>query len=196
MPSNPNESDFFEVPEGNEQAFFWIRKVDQAGFPVQLRFVEAAYSKAKYFRDYRAAELPDLAVRAYIVEDSVYCASRAQLGGEVGSTKGYLVTTVTRRIDKQIVRDSQIVFRGGNNPAAANTDPQVLQNEILFRQLLANMPPEDRPPWEAQLLGFKIKEIAAKLDIAPDTLSARMQRSARELKKRLLGLKPEGKTKH
>jgi DNA-directed RNA polymerase specialized sigma24 family protein len=187
---------YFEVPEASE-AFFWIRKVDLEGFPVQARFADAAYKKAKYFREYRASELQDSAVRASIVEASVYSASRAHSFAAVLSAKGYLLTTFNRLVDKRIMRDGRIIYRSPNNGEMNGgvdfkATPLDLENRIFCRQALDAMSPEDKWAWESRMAGYSVRELAGELGISPDALSARLKRSLQEARKGLLDLDPKG----
>lgn len=182
----PIESGF--EPPDPKGVFFWIRPTDDDGFGADRAFVEAAYLKATDLRLYRWRDLRDDAVRADLVNDAVYAASRAQKGNAVRDPKGYLFTVFARMADAYIAKERTLTQAPSSElnrlekRRADRTTAEIskLDRAILRSQVLNVMPPEERQAWERRLTGYEVQEIAADLNISPDCLSTRMRRAARE----------------
>jgi RNA polymerase sigma factor (sigma-70 family) len=182
----PLESGF--VQPDPQRVIFWIRPMDDDGFQADRAFVEAAYVKANELRLYRWRDLRDDAVRADLVNDAVYAASRAQKGTAVRDAKGYLFTVFTRLADAYIAKEKALTQAPSSElerlekRAAHRTTAEMakLDRAILRSQVLNVMPPAERQAWERRLTGYEVQEIAADLNISPDCLSTRMRRAARE----------------
>ncbi|HEX7362231.1 MAG TPA: hypothetical protein VF283_17205 [Bryobacteraceae bacterium] len=184
-------TEFFGVRSAQERPFFWIRPVDEKGFQVEKRFAEAAYQKTRDLRLYRAQELPDGAVRAELVEQAVYAASRAEKSDEVRDARSYVFAAFARLVDERIARErniehappSELDRRPAGTVWSGASDAANIDKKILRRQALNAMAAQDRWAWEQRLLGFDLPEIAAELNISADCLSTRMRRAIQEASK-------------
>jgi DNA-directed RNA polymerase specialized sigma24 family protein len=193
--SSTARSEYLKTSGGNDKVFFWIRPVDEEGFEVDPRFVEAAHQKASDLRAYRADELLDGAIRAELVETAVYAASRARRGEPVRDAKRYVFATFARLVDERITRDRLISHEVPEKleqlSLASSSAPRDIEHRILCDEILGAMDPEDRWAWERRVIGYEIREIATELNITADCLSTRMRRGLRQAV-RMLGLRSEG----
>ncbi len=182
--SSTARSEYLDTSQANDQVFFWIRPVDEDGFEVDKRFVEAAHKRARDLRAYRARELPDEAIRADLVEKAVYAASRANRNEPVRDPKRYLMAAFARLVDERIARerfvDQQAPEEIDQLPLASESGPQSIERRIVCDQILNAMDVQDRLAWERRVLGYEVQEIAAELNVTADCLSTRMRRGLRQ----------------
>jgi hypothetical protein len=187
--SSAAPTEFFYGLSGQERPFFWIRPVDEDGFPVDRQFAEAAYQKTRDLRLYRARELPDAAVRADLVERAVRAASRAEKTEPVRDAKSYVFATFVRLVDERIERERTVEnvqpSKLDRRTASAGADSSSIERDILKREALEAMRPEDRWVWERRLLGYHVEDIAAELGISAECLSTRITRGIRAVHARL-----------
>lgn len=184
-----NSSKFLQRAARSGQLLFWIRDTDERGFPVDMRIVEAAFRKAQDLRRYRARDLRDDAVRSGLIETAVYRASRASRFDPIRDVNGYVFQVFKRLVDRELAQDRLVTPRDvgaldrfGWRKTAINS---AMEKEILARELLALMNPQDRWAWERRLLGYELKEIATELNITPDCLSTRLRRAVTQVAHRL-----------
>lgn len=189
--SSTARSEYLDTSQAKDQIFFWIPPVDENGFEVDKRFVDAAHSRARDLRAYRARELPDEAVRAELVEKAVYAASRAKRTEPVRDPKRYLLATFARLVDEYIARerfvDQQSPEEIDRLPLASDSASQSIERRIFCDEILNAMDVQDRLAWERRVLGYEVQEIAAELNVTSDCLSTRMRRGLRQAA-RMLGL--------
>jgi DNA-directed RNA polymerase specialized sigma24 family protein len=55
--------------------------------------------------------------------------------------------------------------------------PTNVENAIVRREILDAMPAEDRCIWERRLLGYRVQQIAADMNVSPKCISMRMKRA-------------------
>ena len=193
--SSTARPEYLEAPQAHDQIFFWIHPVDEEGFEVDPRFVEAAHQRARDLRTYRGGELLDDAVRAELVETAVYAASRARRDDPVRDPKRYVFTIFARLVDERIAKDRLLTHQAPEEleqlSVASPVGPPSIERRILCDEILDAMEPEDRWAWERRVLGYEVREIATELNVTADCLSTRMRRGLREAA-RLLRLTSEG----
>jgi hypothetical protein len=182
--SSRAQPDSLYAHAGRDRPFFWIPVVDESGAEVDKRFAEAAYEKIRDFRSYRSQELLDEAVRANLVEKAVYAASRAEKLEPVRDVKAYIFATFARLVDECIAKERETehaspselerlqVARDG--PAQQQTK---VEKAILQGQVLDAMVAEDRRIWERRLLGYRVHQIAADMNVSAKCISMRMRRA-------------------
>lgn len=170
---------------GQDRPFFWIAVVDESGAQVDKRFAEAAYEKARDFRLYRSQELLDEAVRANLVEKAVYAASRAERLEPVRDVKAYIFATFARLVDERIAKEHDLEhaspselerLQGARGGFTAQRQTNI-EDAILQGQVLDAMAAEDRRIWERRLLGYKVQQIAADMNVSVKCISMRMSRA-------------------
>jgi DNA-directed RNA polymerase specialized sigma24 family protein len=168
----------------------WIRETDPTGLPVDPAFIAAAYRKEKVFFRLRRREFPDDARVASLIEEAVYRASRAVRNEPVSDPAGYLYRVYVNLLNQEIAKEVPTVIR--ENAAlellasVAAEKPDVTE-KIFWRELLDAMDPETRSVWEQRMVGFKVQEIAGRINVSPDCLSTRIRRGTKEALKRLFG---------
>jgi len=194
--SSTARPEYLDATQANDQVFFWIHTVDESGFEVDLRFVEAAHQKARDLRAYRAGELLDDAVRAELVETAVYAASRARKNEPVRDAKRYVFATFARLVDERIAKDRFLSHQAPDEleqlSLTSGSAPKNIDRRILCSEILAAMDPQDRWAWERRVIGYEVQEIATQLNVSADCLSTRMRRGLRHAK-RILRLRSERK---
>jgi hypothetical protein len=185
-PPFPDRQDNPKVPNR-----IWIRDVDPEGRPVDRRFIEAAYRKQADFFRYRADELNDEAVKANLIEDSVYRASKAEKTEPLRDVGGYLFKVFANLVDRELDRAPRLVDSEPHIlellPASRCETSQQIINTIYLREILGELDPEIRWAIQRRNLGYEVQEIASELEISADCLSTRIRRSLKLALKRLLG---------
>jgi DNA-directed RNA polymerase specialized sigma24 family protein len=183
--SSTAQADSFHLYSGEEQPFFWIGSVDEDGALVDKRFAQAAYEKVRDFRLYRAHELLDEAVRADLVEKAVYAASRAEKSEPVRDVKAYVFATFARFVDERIIKERDLEhaslseleqLHAMHTGSLARRSTNV-EDAIVRREILDAMPPGDRRIWERRLLGYRVQQIAADMNVSAKCMSMRMNRA-------------------
>lgn len=167
----------------------WLSQVDARGGSVDPRFIEAAYRKEDHFFRYRADKLKDEAVVANLVEEAVYCASRAEKNEPLRDVAGYLFRVFSNLADKEIARSSHTVNCGPhlleNFPKAPADNGQRIINQIQIREILDKLEPDLRWAITRRTLGYEVQEIAKAMNISADCLSTRMRRALKQTLHRL-----------
>jgi hypothetical protein len=186
--SSAFQADFIGTRSSRERVFFWIPPIDDTGFAADKIFTAAAYSRVQQLRLYRWRELTDEAVRANLVERTVYAASRARTGDSVDDPKGYICAAFARLVDRHVLGEDALVdtpdseldhlsqAHASTNAVRAND----LDDAIFQSQILNAMSPQDRWAWELRIHGYEVQEIAATINVSADCLSTRMRRCARD----------------
>jgi DNA-directed RNA polymerase specialized sigma24 family protein len=172
--------------------FFWIRPVDESGKSVDEALIRVAYEKAGDFLRYRAAELRDEAIRADLVETAVYAVSNTGRTEGFRDVRGYLFAVFKRLVDQRIARDrrenTQLPADRDGGPRIVSREPEI-EGQVYNRELLdvmrEVMDEKTIWAWERRMLGYRLEEIAAELNVSADTLSTRLRRGRDAARKRL-----------
>jgi len=169
----------------------WIREVDPEGRPVDPRFIEAAYRKENDFFRYRGDELNDEAIKANLIEESVYRASKAEKTEPLRDVAGYLFKVFANLVDRELARAPRLVDSEPHIlellPASRCETGQQMIDNIYLHEILSEISPEIRWAIQRRNLGYEVQEIATELEISADCLSTRMRRGLKLALKRLLG---------
>ena len=176
--------------------FFWIRSVDENGKSVDEALIKIAYEKAADFLRYRATELRDEAIRADLVETAVYAVSSAGRTEGFRDVRGYLFAVFKRLVDQRIGRDrrenTQLPADRDGGSRIVSREPEI-EDQVYSRELLdvmrEVMDEKTIWAWERRMLGYRLEEIAAELNVSADTLSTRLRRGRDAARKRLAGKK-------
>jgi len=172
----------------------WISPVDEHDVPVDPVFLQAAGQIGLDFLLYRAAELNDESRALELAEKAVHQASRARKPRPVEDPVAYLFRAFRRLVDRELERArrfqpfSEEVSQGWRECGAC----EELDRLILWREVLESV--DEAMRWVLWRLrhGFSVGEIAEDLGVAPNTLSQRLSRVRRELKRKLDGKVPSG----
>jgi len=175
----------------------WISPVDERGGAVDPVFLEAAERIGGDFFLYRAREMNDPSRALELAERAVHCASRAKKKRPVEDVVAYLFRTFTNLVDQELERarrflslsDELLHAIGRRRPQDAQAQ---LDRNIAWHEVLDSVDEELRWVLWRLYWGFSIDEIAAELDVAPNTLSQRLSRLRRRLKQALDQKDPRG----
>ena len=187
-----------ELPQedpAHPREILWISPVDEHNAPVDPVFLQAAGQIGLDFLLYRAAELNDESRALELAEKAVHQVSRARKPRPVEDPVAYLFRAFRRLVDRELERArrfqpfSEEVSRGWRECVACEGE---LDRLILWREVLESV--DEAMRWVLWRLrhGFSVGEIAEDLGVAPNTLSQRLSRVRRELKRKLDGKVPSG----
>lgn len=168
----------------------WVSPVDEDQIPVDPVFLEAAYRIGGDFLVYRSRELNDDGLALELAEKAVHRASRALKTQPVREPRAYLFRTFTNLVDEQIRRcrrflplTEQVIQH-----IAERTGPsaeQEFEHEVDWKRILESLDETTRWVLERLRRGYTIQEIARAMGIRPNTLSQRIHRARKELRKTL-----------
>jgi len=186
-----------DLPEANHsvpKVILWISPIDDRNAPVDPVFLDAAQRIGSGFFRYRAGELDDNSRLLELIEKAVHRSSRARSSRPVDNPVAYLFRTFTRLMDHELEHSRRFVSLSGEmfdrvgRPAAGEPSRE-LDREILWREVLDSVDDTTRSVLNWLRWGRSVEEIARELGITPNTLSKRLSRLRRQLKRRL-DLKP------
>jgi RNA polymerase sigma factor (sigma-70 family) len=166
----------------------WVAPIDSQGFPADPLFLQAAERIGDDFVGYRASDLADPSRALELAERAVYLASRAQKKRPVEDAVAYLFRTFTNLVDREIDRGRRFVsldddlLRTIGRRQAGEPEAEI-EKSIRWREALESVDPEMRKVLWWLYWGFTVNEIAAALGISPNTLSQRISRTRKHLKK-------------
>ena len=166
----------------------WVSPVDGQGLPADPMFLEAAESIGSDFVRYRARDVNDPSRSLELAERAVYLASRAKKKHPVEDAVAYLFRTFTNLVDHEIERrrrfvplDDDLLHAIGRRRAGV---PEAeMENSITWRKALETLDPKMQWVLWRLYWGFSVNEIADQLGITPNTLSQRIRRARKHLKK-------------
>jgi RNA polymerase sigma factor (sigma-70 family) len=153
-------------------------------------FLQAAECIGGDFVSYRARDINDPSRALEFAERAVYLASRAKKKRPVEDAVAYLFRTFTNLVDQEIERtrrflslDDDLLRAIGRRRAA---EPEAeMEKAITWREALDSLDPTMQWVLWRLYWGFSVNEIAAQLGISPNTLSQRLSRTRKHLKKHL-----------
>jgi RNA polymerase sigma factor (sigma-70 family) len=179
-----------ELPRrcSDPRLLLWVSPVDAQGIPADPMFLEAAERIGSDFTNYRTRDLNDPSRALEFAERAVYLASRAKKKRPVEDAVAYLFRTFTNLVDREIERTRRFVAldddllrfigrRSAGEPEAG------MEKAITWREALDTLDPTMRWVLWRLYWGFSVNEIADQLGISPNTLSQRICRTRKHLKK-------------
>lgn len=168
----------------------WVSPVDDQNIPVDPMFLDAAERIGTDFFRYRARELNDDSRALELAEKAVHKASRAHKPRPVEDPVAYLFRTFTNMVDAELERSrrflslSDDVMRSLGRRQVTGTQ-QELDSAVAWREVLDSVDATMRLVLWRLYWGFSVNEIAGELGITPNTLSQRVSRVRKQLKKTL-----------
>jgi RNA polymerase sigma factor (sigma-70 family) len=177
----------------------WISPVDDQGCPADPAFLRAAEHIGGDFFRYRAREINDPSHAMELAERAVHQASRAKKKRPVEDPVAYLFRTFTNLVDDEIERSKRLCSFSDEHlhiigPCSAASSPVRIERTILWREILDSVDPTMQWVLWRLYWGFSINEIADELGIPPNTLSKRLSRLRKQLKKALDRQRPTART--
>lgn len=166
----------------------WVSPIDSQGVPADPMFLQAAERIGGDCINYRARDINDPARALEFAERAVYLASRAKKKRPVEDAVAYLFRTFTNLVDREIARTRRIVsldddlLRAIGRRSAPEPEAE-MEKAITWREALDSLDPTMRWVLWRVHWGFSVNEIAAQLGISPNTLSQRVSRARKQLKK-------------
>jgi DNA-directed RNA polymerase specialized sigma24 family protein len=177
----------------------WISPVDELGAAVDPAFLDASERIGVDFFTYRAREVGDESRAMALAERAVHRASRARKTRPVEDPVAYLFRTFTNLVDEELDRERRFVplteelLHWEGRRRMGDTETEVARS-IEWREVLDSVSVEMQFVLWRLYWGFSVNEIAAELKITPNTLSQRLSRARKLLKKTLDRKRPEGTT--
>jgi DNA-directed RNA polymerase specialized sigma24 family protein len=170
----------------------WVADRDEKGVPVDPRFVQAAYALEPTLFSYRRRELGCESITATLVQASVNAASRAAHSQPVSNPVGYLLTTFTRKVDKQLANadrevpvEDDFIEDINSREESKNYVVRILENRILLQQVKDQMHEWTRQVLNMRIAGYSIEEIARDLGEPANRVSVRYLRGVAKAVERL-----------
>lgn len=168
----------------------WVSPVDDRGCPVDPVFIQAAERIGGDFLRYRCREINDSSRAMELAERAVHRASRAKKKRPVEDPVAYLFRTFTNLVDEEIERGKRFLSLSDEVLHAigrrhATEEAAQVETAIFWRETLDCV--DETMRWVLWRLywGFSVNEIAEELRIPPNTLSKRLSRARKCLKKTL-----------
>jgi RNA polymerase sigma factor (sigma-70 family) len=168
----------------------WVSPVDDQDIPVDPVFLAAAERIGTDFFFYRARELNDGSRALELAERAVHKASRARKPRPVEDPVAYLFRTFTNMVDAELERSRRFLsLSDGVMRAAGRRERTEVQQEmdlsVEWREVLDSVDEAMQFVLWRLYWGFSVKEIAAEIGVTPNTLSQRLSRTRKQLKKKL-----------
>ncbi len=176
------------VCDSGPRLLLWVSPVDDRGCAVDPAFLRAAEDIGGDFFLYRAREINDPSRAMELAERAVHLASRAKKKRPVQDAVAYLFRTFTNLVDEEIGRarrflslTDELLHAIGRRRAAESMAE--FDRNIVWREVLDSV--DETMRWVLWRLywGFTVNEIAQELGISPNTLSKRLSRLRKHLKK-------------
>ncbi len=168
----------------------WVSPVDDQATPVDPAFLQAAERIGGDFFLYRARELNDGSRALELAEKAVHKASRARKSRPVEDPVAYLFRTFTNMVDADLERSRRFLSLSDDVMRAVGrrdrTGPQrEMERSLEWREVLDSVDETMQFVLWQLYWGFSIKEIADEIGVTPNTLSQRLSRMRKQLKKPL-----------
>lgn len=166
----------------------WVSPVDLHGVLADPMFLRAAEQIGGDFLTYRARDINDPSRVMELADRAVHLASRAQKKRPVEDAVRYLFRTFTNLVDQEIERNRRFVSLDDNLVHAlgrkqlSETETELTES-IRWREALDTLSPTMRWVFWRLYWGYSVNEIAEELGISPNTLSQRIRRARKHLKK-------------
>lgn len=176
-------------PRGSGPSFLlWVSPVDLHGVPADPMFLRAAERIGCDFLSYRARDINDPSRSLELAERAVHLASRARKKRPVEDAVRYLFRTFTNLVDREVERNRRFVSLDENllhalsRKQLSETEADLTES-IRWREALDTLDPTMRWVFWRLYWGYSVNEIAEQLGISPNTLSQRIRRTRKHLKK-------------
>lgn len=168
----------------------WVSPVDDQAIPVDPVFLTAAERIGADFFCYRARELNDDSRALELAERAVHKASRARKSRPVEDPVAYLFRTFTNLVDAELERSRRFLSLSDDvMRAVGRREITEVQQEMVraveWREVLNSVDETMQFVLWRLYWGFSVKEIAAEIGVTPNTLSQRLSRTRKQLKKTL-----------
>lgn len=166
----------------------WVSPVDLHGVQADPMFLRAAERIGGDFLTYRARDINDPSRAMELADKAVHLASRARKKRPVEDAVRYLFRTFTNLVDQEVERNRRFVSLDEDTMHAIGrrslSETEVeLTESIRWREALETLDPMMRWVFWRLYWGYSVNEIADELGIAPNTLSQRIHRARKHLKK-------------
>jgi RNA polymerase sigma factor (sigma-70 family) len=151
-------------------------------------FLRAAEQIGGDFLVYRARDINDPSRIMELADKAVHLASRAQKKRPVEDAVRYLFRTFTNLVDQEVEKNRRFVSLDDNLLHAigrrqlSETEAELTES-IRWREALDTLHPTMRWVFWRLYWGYSVNEIAEELGISPNTLSQRIRRARKHLKK-------------
>ncbi len=171
----------------------WVSDRDEAGAPVDPRFIQAAYAMEKRMFSYRKNEVGCESMTSSLIQSSVVSASRAAQVNSVSNPEGYLWRTYTRKVDRHLanaerevsVQDDFMEDLSSRSETIGST-AELLENQILLEQVKKQMDDWTRRVLNMRIAGYSWEEIAKDLCLSANVVTVRYVRGVSRAADRLL----------
>jgi len=165
----------------------WVSPVDSNGTSADPMFLQAAEAIGGDFVQYRAHDVNDPSRSLELAERAVHLASRAKKKRPVEDAVRYLFRTFTNLVDHEINRRRRFVHLDDDRLHTVvqrrDEESEAIEQSITWREALETLDPKMRWVLWRLYWGFSVNEIADQLGISPNTLSQRIRRARKHLKK-------------
>jgi RNA polymerase sigma factor (sigma-70 family) len=166
----------------------WVSPVDSQGIEADPMFLQAAERIGGDFLKYRSHDVNDPSRSLEFAERAVHLASRAKKKRPVEDAVRYLFRTFTNLVDQELERSRRFVSLDDNLLHAigrrqVSEEEAEMAEAITWREALDTL--DLTMKWVFWMLywGYSVNEIAEQLGISPNTLSQRIRRARKHLKK-------------
>lgn len=181
---------YSELPRASNsdpRFLLWVSPVDSTGTSADPMFLQAAEAIGGDFVQYRAHDVNDPSRSLELAERAVYLASRAKKKRPVEDAVRYLFRTFTNLVDHEIDRRRRFVPLDDDRLRTVvqrrDEESEAIEQSITWREALETLDPKMRWVLWRLYWGFSVNEIADQLGISPNTLSQRIRRARKHLKK-------------
>jgi RNA polymerase sigma factor (sigma-70 family) len=167
-----------------------VNPVDDQAIPVDPVFLAAAERIGADFFCYRARELNDGSRALELAERAVHKASRARKSRPVEDPVAYLFRTFTNPVDAELERSRRFLSLSDDVMRAVGRRElteaqQEMDRSVEWREVLDSVDETMQFVLWRLYWGFSVREIADEIGITPNTLSQRLSRTRKQLKKAL-----------
>ncbi len=168
----------------------WVSPVDDQAMPVDPVFLAAAERIGADFFCYRAREMNDDSRALELAERAVHKASRARKSRPVEDPVAYLFRTFTNLVDAELERSRRFLSLSDDVMRAVGRREitevqQEMDRSVEWCEVLDSVDETTQFVLWRLYWGFSVKEIAAEIGVTPNTLSQRLSRTRKQLKKTL-----------
>jgi RNA polymerase sigma factor (sigma-70 family) len=159
----------------------WLSETDEQGNPLSPDILKAARELAPTFFWYRQREIGCESLTNTIVQAAVEAASKATHRRPVENPRAYLLSVFTRKINRFIDRQARHVALDdlsdeNFNKTMKTPNEKPVERQLSLLELLDCMDEETRRISNLRFQGYSMTEIAHRLSISSNTLSARYRR--------------------
>jgi RNA polymerase sigma factor (sigma-70 family) len=159
----------------------WLSETDEQGNPLDPEILKAARELGPTFFGYRQREIGCESLTNTIAQAAVEAASKAAHRQPVENPRAYLLSVFTRKMNRFIDRQARQVALDDLsddkfNKTMKTPDDKPVERQLSLLELLDSMDEETRRISNLRFQGYSMSEIAQRLSISSNTLSARYRR--------------------